>query len=201
MLGCMWSTFIQLYQALLALITRLKPSQEIAQAPTPPEIPLKPQPAPQTPQPTQPIAPGATPAAYSYPKLEAFIAEIKNMEGWEPGSTSFTHNNPGNLRCQPGNMNILATKCEDGFCYFPTAEKGMQALRNVTRSTCVGASVTYNTEAQKVGLKSAADLNLYQYFRIRDPRTDGNDPDALAERFGRVLSVDPTTFTMRELLS
>jgi hypothetical protein len=115
------------------------------------------------------------------------------MEGWAPGSTSWTHNNPGNLRCTPGQKktwNTLATSSVGGFCVFIDAATGLQALRNVTTSCAKGLSPTYNAAAKKLGLTSSADLNLYQYFDIRDPASDHNDPKALAERFGRALGVN-----------
>jgi hypothetical protein len=131
-------------------------------------------------------------------KLVVFCNEIQAMEGWTPGSTSFTHSNPGNLRCPP--LNVLADSCVNGFCHFKDEATGMQALINVTKSCAEGLSVTYNTAAKHFGVASGADLNLYQYFTIRDPASDNNQPDALAERFGTKLGVNPSTFLMKQLL-
>ncbi len=130
--------------------------------------------------------------------LGAFCAEIKAMEGWTPGSASFKRNNPGNLRCPP--LNVLAESCDNNFCVFKDEATGFQALVNVTTAQAQGKSVTYNTAAQHFGLKDSGELNLYQFFLIRDPQTDGNDPTALAERFGKVLNVDPKQFQLKKLL-
>lgn len=141
-----------------------------------------------TAQPTQPHSP-----------LETFVQELKSMEGWWPGSASYQRNNPGNLRCPP--LNVLASHCQDGFCVFKDEATGTQALRNVTISHAKGTSITYNAAAKKFGLTSSADLNLYQYFEIRDPASDHNQPNALAVRFGTALGVDPATFRMKQLLA
>lgn len=138
------------------------------------------------------------------PLLEAFCQEIKKMEGWGPGTTSFANNNPGNLRCQygmPATWNVLALHATpNNFCVFASADAGMQALRNVTTKQCKGESPTYNAAARALGLTSSAELNLYQYFVIRDPASDANDPNALAVRFGKALGVDPATFKIKQLL-
>lgn len=152
----------------------------------------------------QPVIPLQTPPTMM-PKpsvtlslLIAFCNEIQAMEGWSTGSTSYTHNNPGNLRCPP--LNVLADSCVNGFCHFKDETTGMQGLINVTKSCATGLSNTYNIAAKHFGLASGADLNLYQYFLIRDPQSDGNDPNALAERFGTKLGVSPSTFLMKQLL-
>ena len=144
------------------------------------------------------------PSAPQVPLLALFCYEIQNMEGWTPGSTSFTHNNPGNIRCTPGNManwNALSNGERGGFCTFVSAAVGMQALQNVTVSCAKGLSPTYNAAAHKLGLANSGELNLFQYFETRDPPADGNQPDLLAVRFGKVLGVDPATFRMKQLLS
>lgn len=137
-------------------------------------------------------------------KLELFCQEIQKMEGWYAGSKSMRNFNPGNLRCTPGqkaNWNALAIGQFGGFCVFKDEATGMQALRNVTISCAKGLSVVYSAAARHFGLADSSKLNLYQYFVIRDPANDGNNPTALAERFGHVLGVDPKLFTMEELLS
>ncbi len=134
--------------------------------------------------------------------LTLFCEEIKRMEGWGVGTTSYKNCNPGNLRCgqDKTQWNVLATSANNNFCVFPSPEVGMQALRNVTVSCAKGTSPHYSAEAKKLGLSNSGDLNLYQYFLIRDPASDGNDPKALAERFGKVLRKDPALFRMRQLV-
>jgi hypothetical protein len=184
---------------LVDYLSGVKPAPALAPAGPTAELPTIPAIATSTPA-TPAISQNLKPQT---PLLDLFCAEIRAMEGWGPGTTSYTHNNPGNLRCTPGmkqTWNSLATGQSGGFCIFPDAATGMRALRNVTISCCQGKSAVYNTAAKRFGLTSGADLNLYQYFEIRDPGTDGNDPKALAERFGRALGVNPATFTMRHLL-
>lgn len=155
-------------------------------------------------------------APQNTPPLELFIAQIREMEGWYAsgtvvdsvkytnGSPSWITRNPGNLRCDPNNKsnwNVLAVGQRNGFCVFPDEKVGMDALRRVTIAQCKGLSTVYNAAAKKLGLKDSGELNLYQYFTVRDPQTDGNQPTALAERFGRVLKVSPTAFKIKELLA
>lgn len=169
---------------------------------TPQTTPMSetPQNAPQAPKSPSP-QPKPTPAPK--PLLDVFLSEIQAMEGWWPGSNAYTHNNPGNLRCNPSNKanwNKLATGSEGGFCVFPNYKSGLQGLRNVTVAVCEGKSATYNNAAIHIGLKSCADMTLPQYFIVRDPANDGNDPVALAHRFAAKLGVDINTFKMRDLL-
>jgi hypothetical protein len=89
----------------------------------------------------------------------------------------------------------------NNFCVFKDADTGMQALRNVTVAQCKGLSPTYNAAAEGLGLANSGELNLYQYFLIRDPAADANDPKALAERFGKVLGVDPAQFKIKQLIA
>lgn len=130
--------------------------------------------------------------------LEPFAEEIKNMEGWTPGSSSERRCNPGNLRCPP--LNALAVGCDNGFCLFRNEADGMQGLVNVTKAQAKGQSEAYSQYARKLGLKDSGELNLYQYFAFRDPPADENDPNALAERFGKKFNVDPSKFQMKSLL-
>jgi hypothetical protein len=47
---------------------------------------------------------------------------------------------------------------------------------------------------------SCADLTLEQYFDIRDPAADSNNPNQYAQYVGRALGVDDRTFTIKQLL-
>lgn len=141
-----------------------------------------------------PIVPGFTPI----PLLQAFCQEIQDMEGWYPGSSSEKRSNPGNLRCPP--LNSLATGCDSGFCIFRNESDGMQGLVNVTKAQAEGKSEAYSQYARHQGLADSGELNLYQYFAFRDPPSDKNDPNALAERFGKKFNVDPKVFKLKNLL-
>lgn len=167
---------------------------------TNPVTPPEPHPEPET-EAVPPVAP--TPPQPKVDLLALFCEEIKTMEGWSVDSNSWHCNNPGNLRCTPGQpntWNALAKGQKNGFCTFQDPATGMQALRNVTISCAKGISPTYNKAAKQLGLGNSGELNLYQYFAIRDPATDRNQPNLLAERFGRVLNVEPAQFKMRQLL-
>lgn len=154
------------------------------------------------PRPLIPLAPPEPPKPHTR-LLEAFCDEIQAMEGWWPGSTSYECCNPGNIRCAPGdnaNWNQLALGSRNGFCTFRNEATGMEALVNVTLACAEGRSAKYTAEAKKIGVTNSGELNLYQYFMIRDPSGDGNDPKALAERFGRKMRADPSIFKMKDLL-
>lgn len=178
----MWQNLIALFKFLFI------PKEPIIVNPmVPSNTPPKPQNAP------------VSPVLSTTSLMVQFCNEIQNMEGWSVGSTSYIHNNPGNLRCPP--LNVLADSCVSGFCHFKDEPTGMKALINVTTSCAKGLSTTYNAAAKQFGITSGANLNLIQYFLIRDPQSDDNDPLALAARFGKKLGVNESTFLMKDLLA
>jgi hypothetical protein len=156
------------------------------------------------PLPEPPVVPVALPPEPIQPNphvslLQAFLDEICVMEG----GSAYDCNNPGNIRClvaDSTNWNRLAIGTRHDFCIFPTEVAGKQALYNVTRACAEGKSPGYSSYAHTLGLADSGELNLYQYFEKRDPSEDGNDPRALAVRFGKKLNVGPETFKMKQLL-
>jgi hypothetical protein len=88
-------------QLLWRLQTALQQSNTPPAAPKPAPEPLPaPQPAPTTPD-----------------HLEAWAKAIQAFEGWYPGSVSFTHNNPGNIKGANGAFLTFKTY-EDGLAYL-----------------------------------------------------------------------------------
>jgi hypothetical protein len=145
--------------------------------------------------------------------LENCCAAIQEYEGWgAPGSTingvhypngtpAYRNNNPGNIRCSAV-MNALATGCDpDGFCVFPSGAVGMEALKTGITDVANGTSATYTALAKKeFNVANCANLTLRQFFAIRDPSSDDNDPDKYAQFVGIKLGVDYQTFQMHQLL-
>lgn len=171
----------------------------------------------------QPVASQATLPAPVTPKgqpsvLQLLLGAIKTYEGYVPpggtdaqgnvyikGSPAYRNNNPGNLRCATGdnkNWNRLAVACANGFCVFSSFQDGYQALENVVRSVAMGQSLVYNAQARTLfGVGDGSELTLAQYFVIRDPVEDGNNPHDFAQFCARQMGVDSSTFQMKHLLS
>ncbi len=120
------------------------------------------------------------------------------------GSPAYRNKNPGNLRCSVGdraNWNHLAVSCTvNNFCVFPTYEVGFQALVNVTLNVARAGSNLYNQRAHALGLDDCGEMDLVQYFTVRDPSSDGNNPRLFAEFMARQIGVDISTFRMKHLL-
>lgn len=150
--------------------------------------------------------------------LHAFCMAIQLYEGYiipggkdasgnkyPDGSPAYRNKNPGNLRCMHGdkqNWNYLAITCTaDNFCVFPTYEIGFQALVNVTLKVVKGLSSLYSAHAKSdYGLADSGEMNLLQYFTVRDPSSDGNFPAHFAGFMAKQIGVDIATFKMKNLL-
>lgn len=172
------------------------------QAPqTPPQPPA---PAPQTPV-TPPLGAGL---------LTSFCLAIQSREGYYPpgalkgypnGTPAYFNHNPGNLRCVEGNKANWEHRAVDGgakhnnFCVFPDYATGFEALQEVVVAVCKGQSAAYNDAAKKLGLYDCSYLSIKQYFVVRDPSSDGNDPASFADEVAAKLNV-PTGTMMRQLL-
>ena len=106
-------------------------------------------------------------------KLELWIEAIKRMEGAKP-----YRNNPGNLRFV-GQRYAVNDK---GFCKFDTYEHGYNALRDLLIRACTGGSAVYKP-----------DMNLYQFYAVYAPYSDGNNSKRYAEFVAKFLGVVPET--------
>lgn len=104
-------------------------------------------------------------------KLDLWCAAIKQMEGAKP-----SRNNPGNLEFH-GQPFAVA----DGrFCKFDTYEHGYQALRNHIINACMGKLKAYNSSG-----------NLYDFYNVYAPASDGNDPKHYAEFVAKYMGISP----------
>lgn len=144
--------------------------------------PASPQTAPPTPQPAVSL-------------LTRFCLAIQSREGYCPpgvlagypeGTPAYVNKNPGNLRCEEGQRASWNALAIDGgakhadFCVFKDYATGFDALMDVVESACKGESPTYNARAKELGLHDSSYLSIRQYFVIRDPSSDNNDPLSFA---------------------
>lgn len=179
------------------------------------QLPMPMQQIPSTPQDPSPI-PTYQPSAVEF--LSVFCSALRDYEGWAaPGETlngttypngtmAYQCKNPGNIRCpanDPSIWNHLAIAGNDGFCVFPDYATGLQAQKNVILPVASGTALptsAYALYAKKIGLVSTAYMTLLDYFTVRDPVADKNDPVAYAEFMGRALDVDYKTWQMKNLV-
>lgn len=106
-------------------------------------------------------------------KIDRWCEAAKIMEGAKP-----ERNNPGNLRYigQPHSVN------DNGFCKFDTYEHGYEALHNLITNACIGKSRIYTSSG-----------NLYDFYSVYAPSSDGNNPKHYAEFVARYIGVSPDT--------
>jgi len=93
---------------------------------------------------------------------------IQTIEGWYPGSVSYTNNNPGNLKYagQPG-----ATQGANGFAVFPNYVAGYQALVN------------------QIDLDASRGQTIAQFTSIYAPASDNNNPTSYAAQIANAAGV------------
>lgn len=184
-------------------------------APTPPApAPSTPdrQPAPLGPTSPAPVAPATNETPTAQPdRLTKFCFAIQHREGYygpnqlkgyPNGTPAWVNHNPGNLRCDPVNKagwEHRATGERSGFCIFPDYDTGFTALKEVVEAVCLAESPTYNARARSIGLPDGAHLSIRQYFIIRDPASDNNDPLSFAQEVAAACGVDIET-PMHDLL-
>lgn len=93
--------------------------------------------------------------------VEVLALAIQKKEGYFPGSLAYRNNNPGNLR-----YSSIQDGRRDGFAYFDTYEKGLQALKNQIIAAAMGDSKYYNPE-----------MTLLDFFNKYAPSSDNNNPE------------------------
>lgn len=76
--------------------------------------------------------------------LNEWCLAAQSFEGWWPGSTSFTNNNPGNLKYVGQALATGADK--SGFCIFPTYQDGYATLYQMIYNACAGKSQIYHPD-------------------------------------------------------
>lgn len=112
-------------------------------------------------------------------KLDLWCEAIKRMEGAKP-----ERNNPGNLRYRGQQYAVN----DRGFCKFDTYEHGYSALRNLIIRACTGQISLYNPNG-----------NLYQFYAVYAPDSDGNDSRHYAEFVAKFIGMSPETI-IKDLL-
>lgn len=116
-------------------------------------------------------------------KVVRMARAIQDFEGWYPGSKSYRHNNPGNLRRWPGVPTV------NGFAMFATEWDGFRALYRLLERAASGKSRIYKP-----------DMTLVEFFARYAPSKDHNDPETYAKFVARRLGVTENT-TIKEALS
>lgn len=166
---------------------------------------------PQTPQIAPPVVPVSTPPA---DKITLFCLAIQSREGYygpnqltgyPAGTPAYVNKNPGNLRCDPVNKTFWNRKAmgqNNGFCVFPDYDTGFESLKDVVTAVCKGqvsADNPYMVAAVRIGLHDCSYLTIIQYFTVRDPKSDSNDPMSFANEVAGKVGVSPTAL-MRDLV-
>lgn len=157
---------------------------------------------------TPPILPTPAPT-----KIMQFCLAIQSREGYYPpgalanypkGTPAWRNKNPGNCRWPFGTPYPAGATGVDAsdFLIFRTYDEGLEYLEAVTRAVCNGTAVAggaYQTAAKNKGLHDCSYLTITQYFFVRDPSSDNNDPASYAEEVAKKVGL-LTTAMMRELL-
>jgi len=107
-------------------------------------------------------------------KLDQWCQAIKVMEGGKP-----ERNNPGNLEFRNQPFAIL-DPVSKRFAKFDTYEHGYEALKSLITRACMGKIKAYNPNG-----------NLYDFYAVYAPDSDGNDSRKYAEFVAKRMKVDP----------
>lgn len=190
------------------ILKAMENADHIVPAPTTPQTPVPVQPSPVVPH-TQPATPRPD-------MLSTFCLAIQGREGYYPpgalkgypeGTPAYINKNPGNLRCDPNNKagwEHRATGENNGFCVFPDYDTGLTALKEVVEAVCLGESAVYTSEGRRMGFltpsETCAELTIDQYFLIRDPASDNNDPGSFAAEVAEKCGV-PVETQMHDMLT
>ena len=120
------------------------------------------------------------------PKLPlSFLAdEIRQYEGWYPGSRAYKNNNPGNLRyaSQTGSIG----KDDANFAIFQTYEDGYGALLDLLGQAVNGTSRLYKPS-----------MTLSDFFHVYAPPFE-NDSEAYGSVVARRMGV-PAAATLKQI--
>lgn len=119
--------------------------------------------------------------------VNAMAKGIERFEGWYPGSRSYRNKNPFNVKHvgQP----LAIGKDDKGFCVFATYEDGMATGKKMILNAARGLSDVYKPT-----------MNLYQFFALYAPDSDGNNSKVYAESVAQNMSVDPAKFLLSQLV-
>jgi len=169
---------------------------------------------PQNPAPTEAQAAEPAPTSSSVPSVTDLANIIKTViEGWaEPGQTlngvtypngtiSYQCNNPDNAKYASQQYatprTFVINGVNESFADFDTYEHGWEYMLTTLTNICKGTTSIYTDAAQKLGLQNSGDLTLNDFFTVRDPASDANNPGAAADTAAKALNV-PVTFQMKQ---
>lgn len=107
--------------------------------------------------------------------LECFCFAILQFEGFRPGSKSWRHCNPGNLRSSK-----MAYTVKDGYAVFESFEKGWGALLSDVSAKFRGKPYT------TTGL--GPDSTILKFFEKYAPSADSNHPATYAKYVAEFLT-------------
>jgi hypothetical protein len=99
--------------------------------------------------------------------IESVAWAILTFEGFRPGTKSWRHRNPGNLRASK-----MASRIQAGYAVFDSFGKGWDALMFDLSAKFRGAPHT------STGL--GPESTIQDLLKVWAPASDGNEPDTYA---------------------
>jgi len=99
-------------------------------------------------------------------------------EGFYPGSVSFRHSNPGNLRYRPYHKGYGGKPGAHNFVIFPSYEIGFRALKDDIKAKICGNSAHIDYSKNPTFL---------DYIKVYAPSDDGNNPNGYCQSLIRQL--------------
>lgn len=117
---------------------------------------------------------------YLASKLDKWALAIQQHEGYYPGSTSYTNNNPGNIRYL--GQTLAIGHDARNFCIFKTYADGYTTLKNMLANAATGKSSVYSPED-----------TLISFYAKYAPGSDGNDSMHYAQVVADAIGVTPDT--------
>ena len=118
--------------------------------------------------------------------LQQFCLAIRDYEG-KPGDRNYRNNNPGNCRYSKigyAPKYGIVRKDKDGFAIFEDYETGWLYLLNLVRGIA----------------KQRPEWTIVDFFKRYAPSTDGNDPARYAAYVAQRLSVDVSSWKIKNLI-
>ena len=116
-------------------------------------------------------------------KLDKWCHAIQSREGYiapcaqyPTGTPAWRNNNPGNIEWH-GQRNATSG---GRFAHFNTYQDGYNALKTLLIQACTGQISLYNPNG-----------NLYDFYSVYAPSSDGNDSKGYAEEVAKALGVEP----------
>jgi hypothetical protein len=145
-----------------------------------------------------PETPAAVASGGGHPLLDRFCTLIRNYEGI-PGDPNYINNNPGDVRYNEDGYLAKyepVTKSPGGFAVFPSYEIGWMYLENMITGK-IHAHPNWTLLQFFQGVETSPGLFEGGYA----PASDGNDPILYSQTIGKGLSVDYTTYKIKNILA